>query len=92
MIGLFLVFHIMIVGANILIPLAFSLLFALLLYPLVKRMENVKIPRGLAIVLAMLGLLILLGVVIFFITNEFIGFTDELPVMQDRLEEAFVRG
>lgn len=89
LIGIVLLFHILIVGANILIPLAFSFIFALLLYPLVKRMENIKIPRGLAIIAAMLGLLILLGVVLFFIINEFSYFSDELPIIEKRLEDSF---
>lgn len=90
LLGVFMLFHVLIIGANILIPLAASFLLALLLYPVSKKLEKWRFPRGLAILVSMLALLILLAVVLFFITNEFMGFRDELPTIQQRLEESFV--
>ena len=51
---------IMYIGQDILIPLIFSALIAILLDPLVTIMEKIKIPRIIAITLAIiLGFLIL---------------------------------
>ena len=40
--------------AGLLIPLVFAILFSVLLFPLVQRLENWRVPRILAIILCLL--------------------------------------
>lgn len=89
LLGIYLFFHGLIVGANILIPLAFAFLLALLLYPLNVAMEKVRIPRAIAIILSMILVILVLAVVFFFISNEFLGFYDEIPELTTRLNNTF---
>lgn len=88
-ISIYLLLHGLIVGANILIPLAFGFLLALLLYPVNKALEKIKVPRILAILLSMALIIIILSIVFFFISNEFLGFYDEIPEMTNRLNTTF---
>lgn len=75
-------------AAGVLVPLAFSFLFALLLYPVCKWLERRKVPRALAIIISLILMLAALGVVFVLVANEIIGFADELPEIADRLESA----
>lgn len=72
----------------ILMPLAFSFLLALLLYPMCKWFERRRVARGLAIIISLLVMLIFLGAIFFLVITQIIGFSDELPEMTARLETA----
>lgn len=75
---------IMYIGQDILIPLIFSALIAILLDPLVTIMEKIKIPRIIAITLAIiLGFLILSGV-IYFISVQLSMFNESLPMFKEK--------
>lgn len=89
LISIYLVIHGMIVGANIMIPLAFAFLLALLLYPVNVALEKVKVPRAIAIILSMIMVIIILAIVFFFISSEFLGFYDEIPELTSRLNTTF---
>jgi predicted PurR-regulated permease PerM len=72
----------------ILIPLAFSFLLALLLYPMCKMLERRRVPRGLAIIVAILVMITVLGALLLLVMSQLIGFSGELPEMTARLETA----
>lgn len=72
-------------GRNIFIPISFALLISFVLYPICAWMEKKGIGRLTAIVIA-ITLLILLGLlVVALLVRQFLGFLDELPVIQGKL-------
>lgn len=83
--GLILFFFILIIGAGILVPLAFSTFFALFLYPYVLRLEKAKFPRSLAILTALLGIVLVLTIVFSLIYNNLRSFSKEFPQMRERV-------
>lgn len=88
-IGVFLFVAGMQLASGVLIPLATAFLLALLLYPIVRKLESWRFPRWIAIILGMIGILAILGAVFFLIFNEMLGFYDEIPKMTQRMEIAF---
>lgn len=85
----YLSYWLLVTFSALLIPLVFSLVIALLLYPVCRWLEKKRIPRGLAIILAILGMLIIMGGIGFLLTNEVMRLSSELPVMQERIGIAF---
>lgn len=90
LLGVYLLFSGLYVARGIMIPLAFSLVLSLLLYPVCVKLEEWRFPRWLAIISTMLITLILLGGVFTLISSEIFKFADEIPVMQERLEITLV--
>ena len=69
---------------DVLVPLAFSLLLAILLNPLASRLQVWKIPRVLAIVIALLAALIIIAAIGYFLSSQIAGFTDQLPLLKQK--------
>jgi predicted PurR-regulated permease PerM len=85
LLGLVLSVYILINLREILVPLAFSLLIAILLNPLVNRFQQWKIHRVLSISFALLiGFLFIAGVG-YFLSAQVAGFADQLPLMKQKL-------
>ncbi|WP_242919368.1 AI-2E family transporter [Pontibacter liquoris] len=63
---------------SILAPLAFSVLFALLLLPFTRNLERLRIPRPLAILTSILLVVVVLGLVIWFLSMQLMSLTSEL--------------
>ncbi|WP_162053035.1 AI-2E family transporter [Pontibacter pamirensis] len=70
----------------ILMPLAFALLFSLLLLPLNRDMERWGIPRPLAILLSIVLVIIVLSMVIWFLSMQLMSLTSELDTVGQNLE------
>jgi predicted PurR-regulated permease PerM len=81
---LFLTVYGLLVLRTVLVPLAFSVLFAILLYPLCKRLERWKFPRIWAIIVCLLVIISVLGLLLTFISSQIMNFAEELPQMADR--------
>ncbi|MDQ3019346.1 MAG: AI-2E family transporter [Bacteroidota bacterium] len=74
------------IGQDIIIPLFFALLFAILLDPLVTLFQRIKIPRSLAITLALIaGILVLTGL-IYFISVQLSSFNESLPMFKEKFK------
>jgi predicted PurR-regulated permease PerM len=74
------------VGQEILKPLVFSCLMALLLISPCKYFERQGFPRaGAALICLLLGLLLFL-VVFYFISNSIVSFRNDLPLMMDNID------
>ncbi|MBK1784601.1 AI-2E family transporter [Prauserella cavernicola] len=69
----------------VVIPVSIALLLAALLAPAVRRLVMVRVPRGLATALVLIGGL---GVVGGLLTFVIIQFTDGLPALQQQLTES----
>lgn len=77
------------IGRDILVPLAFAVLLAVLLNPVLMFLERIRIPKLLAITLTVL---LAIGIVVglaFFITFQMGQFTEALPQLKIKLTEHF---
>jgi predicted PurR-regulated permease PerM len=72
-------------GQALFVPLSFALLLSIMLYPICQWLENRKVPRPLAITLALLLLLLLTGALIFLLFQQFAQFSQEWPAMREKV-------
>lgn len=72
-----------------LIPFAYGLLVALIVYPICQKMESKKVPRSLAIFFSILLVSIAIGFIALVFVLQFQVITKELPVLMDRLYQLF---
>ncbi|HEV7347444.1 AI-2E family transporter [Telluribacter sp.] len=78
--------YILFVLRETLIPLAFSVLFAILLHPLCLRFERWRIPRVLAILISLLIFIVVLAGLIYLASIQIAGFADEIPRITQKAE------
>lgn len=71
----------------ILVPLCFGLMLAILLNPLVNRLQKWKLPRVLAIAVALLLSIIVLAAIGYFLSTQVANFSDQLPVLKKKFLE-----
>ncbi len=86
LIGLSLLFVVMSYGKFILMPLAFSAFFAMLLNPLVKLFERWKLGRAFSIILTLLVVLIVFAGILSLISAQFIQFAERIPEVTEKLK------
>lgn len=72
-------------GQPLLVPLSFALLISFVLYPICRWLEQHKVPRSLAIALALLLLLVALGGLVFLLIQQFVDFSKEWPSLQAKV-------
>jgi predicted PurR-regulated permease PerM len=82
--GLILFFYVLHIGSTILIPLTFAFIFSLFLYPLCRKLESYRIPRGLAILFCLLIVIGILYLVFWLIYENIVSFSADLPRVQER--------
>lgn len=70
----------------ILMPLAFAVLFSLLLLPLNRDLERYGVPRPLAILCSIILVIVVLGLVIWFLSMQLMSLTSELDTVGQNLE------
>ena len=75
---------------GILVPLAFGMLLALLLLPLVNFLESKKVPEVLAIAIALIAFALFMGSIIYFLSRQIASFVDDIPAIKSKLDEHFV--
>ncbi|MVN21219.1 AI-2E family transporter [Mucilaginibacter arboris] len=68
--------------ADLLVPLGFSILLAILLNPLYNKLRHFKINKVVAIALTLLGLVIFIAAVLYFLSSQMIQFGDTLPALK----------
>jgi predicted PurR-regulated permease PerM len=69
------------------LPLAFSILFAFLLAPLVSGLERLRLPRALAAILVILGFAALLGTAGWMLFTQLVAVTNDLPTYRDNIAQ-----
>ncbi|WP_247237688.1 AI-2E family transporter [Telluribacter sp. SYSU D00476] len=79
--------YILFVLRETLIPLSFSVLFAILLHPLCLRFEQWRVPRVLAILISILIFIVVLVGLIYVASIQIAGFADEIPRITAKAEE-----
>jgi predicted PurR-regulated permease PerM len=69
------------------LPMAFAVLFAFLLAPLVNWLERVHLPRSLAAILVILGFATLLGAGTWMLFTQLVAVTNDLPIYRDNIAQ-----
>jgi predicted PurR-regulated permease PerM len=87
LLGLFIFSYVLLDLREILIPLTFSLLIAILLNPLCNQLERKKIPKVLAIATAILIAILVISGIMYFLSFQIMGFSDQLPVLKTKFNE-----
>lgn len=71
---------------SILMPLAFGVLFSLLLVPLTRDLEKWRLPRALAVFCSIIIIVVVLGLLIWFLTSQLISLTTELDTISSNVD------
>lgn len=74
-------------GKSLFIPLSFSMLISFILYPVCKWMEQKGISKGLAIFIAIFGVMLFLGAVIYLLFTQVVAFSNEWHIFKEKLLE-----
>jgi predicted PurR-regulated permease PerM len=69
------------------LPLAFAILFAFLLAPVVTLLERLHLPRALAAILVILGFAALLGTAAWMLFTQLVAVANDLPVYRDNITQ-----
>src|SRR5215217_2805301 len=75
------------VAKEIILPLIYALLIAVLLNPFVNYLQRKRINRVIAIIITELATLIALGILIYFILSQVSQFTAELPQLKTKFDD-----
>lgn len=86
LISLCLIFYILNILSDILIPLGYSFLVAILLNPLVNLMVSKRIPKVVAISLAVILAFLVIAGVTYFISSQMANFSSMLPDLKVRMK------
>jgi predicted PurR-regulated permease PerM len=84
--GLVLFVYILFFLRDILVPLSFALLLAILLNPLTILLEKWRIPRALAITLSIIIAMIVIGGITYFLFVEVKSLSADLPVFKEKFD------
>jgi len=74
-------------GKTLFIPLSFSMLISFILYPVCKWMEQKGISKGLAIFIAIFGVMLFFGAVIYLLFTQVVEFSNEWQTFKGKLIE-----
>ena len=69
------------------LPLAFAILFAFLLAPVVSLLERLRLPRPLASILVILSFAALLGATGWMLFTQLVAVTNDLPTYRDNITQ-----
>lgn len=78
-----------ILGQPFIVPLAFSFILAVVLNPLLQRLERMRIPRVLGIVLLLLGLVVIISTLVYLASLQMRELLQDLPSIQERIIKLF---
>jgi predicted PurR-regulated permease PerM len=84
LIGLFLLFHILFLLQDVLIPISFALLIAILLNPLVNRLNRMGASRVLSIGISLLLAIVIFGSLIAFLSLQVSSFSEMAPELEEK--------
>ena len=87
--GIILFVYILFVLRTIMVPLAFSLMIAILLNPFVNFLVKKKIGQIPAIIISLLVMILFVAGVMYFISSQLVKFSDNMPVLQQKFSMLF---
>ena len=83
----YLVLYGLYIGQDILAPLGFAFLFAVLLRPLEKKFIKWRVPKILAIVLTLLIAILFVAAIVTFLSQQITSFVKDIPAIKHNLNE-----
>ncbi|MDR0791697.1 MAG: AI-2E family transporter [Chitinophagaceae bacterium] len=86
LLSVILLFFILYIGQNVLMPLAFACLFCIVLIAPCNYFEKIGIGKGFAALLSALIAVVVFGFIFYFVSSQIISFRDQLPVLQASLK------
>lgn len=75
------------IGQDIIIPLAFAILIAVLLLPLNNFLERKGVSRVLSIIISISLFIIISGAVIYFLSSQIVKFMNDIPAIKKHLAD-----
>jgi predicted PurR-regulated permease PerM len=91
LLGLVLIVYILGNLGDILIPLSFGSMLAILLNPLCNWLMKKKVHRVVAISISVFLAILVLGGILYFVVSQMASFSSELPLLKKRCGELFIR-
>jgi len=83
--GLVLTTYILFTLGDILVPFSFAILFAVLLNPLCNWLQR-KLSKVFAVIVTLLIAILVMGSILYFLTNQLAQFGQELPALKSKFE------
>ncbi|MEP7108520.1 MAG: AI-2E family transporter [Ferruginibacter sp.] len=75
------------IGQDIIVPLAFAILMAILLLPITNFLERKKVPRVMADIIAILIALLFISGIVYFLSSQISSFMQDLPSIKKHLAD-----
>lgn len=89
MLGLTAFFYMLYIGQDIIVPLIYAMLIAILLNPFVNLLCRWRLPRVIAILVAILVAFIFITGIIYFLSAQTVKFSSELPQIKEKFNVMF---
>ena len=77
----------MFIAADIIVPLAFAILLAILLLPVTNFLEKKRVPRAMANMLGILLAMLFIGGIVYFLSSQISSFVTDLPSIKQHLAD-----
>ena len=87
--GIAILFFILYVGQDIIIPLVFAIMIAILLNPVILFLCRVKIPRVIAIILSLVVTMLLIAAIFYFFVTQISLFSNSFPLFKQKFLSLF---
>jgi predicted PurR-regulated permease PerM len=87
--GLILLVYALATIREVLVPLAFAALLAILLNPIVNWLQQKKLPKIVSIAISLVAAFIILGAVLYFVSSQLASFRTEMPLFKKKFIELF---
>lgn len=87
--GIILFVYVLFLLRNIMIPISFALMIAILLNPLVNFLNSKKINRVIAISIALLLTILFVGGVLYFISSQVVKFSNNMATLEQKFSLLF---
>lgn len=82
---LFVIGGLIFIGQDIIIPLAFAILLAVLLLPFNTYLEKKRVPRVLAIIISLTLSVVFIAGVVYFLSSQIARFMNDVPAIKEHL-------
>jgi predicted PurR-regulated permease PerM len=89
--GIILLVYVLFNLQDIIIPIAFAMVLAILLNPLYNWLQTKKIPKTLSIIITLLLTLIVFGGIMYFLSVQIAKFSDTLPLLKQKMDTLTVQ-
>ena len=90
--GIAILFFILYIGQDIIIPLVFAVMIAILLNPVILFLCRIKIPRVLAIILSLVITMLLIAALFYFFVTQVSLFSESFPMFKQKFLSLFNEG